>query len=294
MILDDREFAALLWLAIAVLFGFTWAKFRACLAELFRMGLQPKILLPISFMFSYVAVEVWLGFRVTLWCRDLLKSTLLWIAFSGLAMLFAFDQASKDPHFFRHSAAKTIGIAALLEFYMNIAPMSLGAELFFQPFMAALVIWPAFAGRRAKKTAGALIVLTGFALFGFTAHQLYSGWSGIDKHGLLLQFLLPVWLSIGLLPFIYGLSLIANYEMAFARIDRMAESGKTSWRTKLALMARLGVRARAVHGFSWPWPERIAAASSFSAAWRVTSEYLSARRFGKASGESFTDDSLQS
>ena len=100
-------------------------------------------------------------------------------------------------------------------------------------------------------TTDALISMIGFSLLFYTVRQLYQTWPQIDKHGQLLQLALPVWLTIGYLPFIYLFSLIAGYEQAFMGINWVTADRKARWRGKIALMTKFHFRARETHGFPW-------------------------------------------
>lgn len=293
MALDNREMAALLWLAILLMFCLAQPKVRAHVPDLLRTAMHPKVLLPVLLMLGYLALEVWLGYRLSLWRSDLLKPTILWVAFSAFSMFFAFDEASKKPHFIRHSLTKAIGIAAFLEFFINIAPMNLAAEFLLQPFMAGLMMLSAAAvwkeeQRAVKKRMDTVVALTGFAILAYATREVYFGWGRLDKEALLLQLALPVWLSIGLLPYICAVSLTANYGMAFVRMKSMAGSRKVSWRIKLALIARLHFRTRAVSEFAYPWTEQMATAPTFSTGWRIVSDFLKARGSGKAAADEGT------
>jgi hypothetical protein len=280
---DNRECAALLWLVIALLWILSRKNLRASVGSLLRAASHPKILLPIVAMFGYVALEVWLGFKLSLWRSDLMKPTLLWLAFTGLAMLFRFDRVPQERHFFRRSVMTALGITAFLEFLVNVAPMNVIAEIVLQPVVAVLAMIPVFAAdkercRSARKAAGILLAFIGFSLLGYTIHQIYSTWEGIDKQTLLRQLALPVWLTVGLLPFIYTLSLLANYELAFMRIDFAAKDRKARWRAKLALLTKLHFRMRDTRAFGGPWSGMIVSASSFSAARQVVADFLKAQR----------------
>jgi hypothetical protein len=123
-----------------------------------------------------------------------------------------------------------------------------------------------------------LLALIGLALLAFVAHQLYANWGNLDKHVTLLQFALPIWLTIGLLPYIYLLSLYANYELAFMRIGFAAEDRKARRRAKLALVTKLHLRSRDSHDFAAPWFQRIASAPNLRAARRVVGEFQKSKR----------------
>ena len=118
----------------------------------------------------------------------------------------------------------------------------------------------------------------GFSLFAFTAQQLHSNWGKIDKHTLLLQLALPIWLTIGLLPFIYIFTLYANYESAFRWINRETSDWRVRWRAKLALVTKLHLRARDTHAFTWNWSKQTVSAENFAAARQVVAQFLNSRR----------------
>lgn len=278
LIPDNRETTALIWLAILFLWIASQKKLRASFGDLFRVALHPKILLPIIAMCGYVALEVRLANKLSLWRSDLLKPTLIWLAVSALAMLIRFDKSVKETHFYRHAIVEAIGIGAFLSFFMNVVVMSLPVELAVQPILAFITMISIVASleerhRNVKKFTDSLLALIGFLLAGYTARQLYFTWPQIDKHGKVLELMLPVWLTIGYLPFIYAFSLFANYETAFKGIDWATKDRKVRWRGKIALLTKFHFRVRELAGFPWLIAKQIADAPSFSAARAVVADF---------------------
>ncbi len=166
---------------------------------------------------------------------------------------------------------------------MNLYVMSLIAELLLQPMLAVLVWCPIVVGdndrdRGAKKLADGLLALIGFSLLAFTAQQIYSDWREINKPTLLLQFALPIWLTVGFLPFIYLLNLYANYQSAFKWINQATNDRRARRRAKLALVTKLHFRTRDTHAFAWNWSKQIASASNFAAARQVVAQFQQSRR----------------
>lgn len=284
--LNNREWATLIWLGILLGIFIVWAlssrDVRSSFGDILRTVLSPIILVPLGAMLGFVALEVWLGHEVRLWRGDLTKDTVTWIIFSGSVLLFKFDEAAKHPHFFRRRVAAVLRVTGFLEFFVNLYVLNLLAELLLQPFVAVLAMTSAVAGRdeqsRSKKLADGLLALTGFSLLIFTVRELYLSWGRIDKHAFVLQLLLPIWLTVGLLPFVYLVSLYANYESAFRHINHATHDRKARWRAKLALLIKLHFRSRASHDFAGPWYQRIASAPNFGAARRVVAEFQQSRR----------------
>ncbi len=52
------------------------------------------MLVPVGGMLGYVALEVWLGSKLSFWREDLAKATFTWLVFSGLVLFFRFNEAS--------------------------------------------------------------------------------------------------------------------------------------------------------------------------------------------------------
>jgi hypothetical protein len=78
--------------------------------------------------------------------------------------------------------------------------------------------------------------------------------------------LLPVWLTIGVMPLIYVVGLWSAYEQAFVRIG-FATDDPASWRrAKRALMGAAKWRAADVGGFAGHWIHDLADAESSEAA----------------------------
>jgi hypothetical protein len=69
---------------------------------------------------------------------------------------------------------------------------------------------------------------------------------------------LPIWLTGGLLPFIYVAGLVIAFESAFLLIDFCpCEDTAAKRRAKLALLLGVNVRARSLGEFRAPWPTRL-------------------------------------
>jgi hypothetical protein len=280
---NNREWAILIWLGIFLAWALSRKDVRSNFGDLLRTTLSPTILVPLGGMLGYVALEVWLGHKASLWRSDLAKDSIVWLIVSASALFFKYNQASTQPHFFRRRVAAAFGIIVFLEFFTNLFVLNLIAELFLQPFLALLAMLTVVAdkderSRSVKKLADWLLAVIGLALLAFASRQMYANWGDIDKHATALQLVLPIWLTIGLLPFIYLLSLFSNYDSAFRHINHATRNGKARRRAKLALVTKLHFRSRDSHDFAGPWYERIASASSFGAARQVVAEFQKSRR----------------
>jgi hypothetical protein len=278
MILDNRELALLIWLGIALAWALSLKTIRLAFREVLRALFKLVIFLPLLFIFAYIGLEVWFGFRLGLWNAGLTKITVIWAVASAAVLFFDAASAAGDPHFFRRTAMKTVRVAVFVAFFLNLFVMSLWAELVLQPAVATLAIFAAVSGyreehRRLKGVFESLLGLLGIALIAFAAWQIYANWDQLDHFQTVRELLLPIWLTIGLLPFLYVLSLYVAYDSAWRAIKWAAQDTRARWRARVVLVASFHFRRRELHSFSPNWCQRLAQAPSYTAARGVIREF---------------------
>jgi hypothetical protein len=283
-VLNNREWAILIWGVGIFVVLMARSEVRSSVGQLLRTLLSPPLLIPLLLMIAYVVGEIWLGHRALLWQSDLTKDTIVWFIVSALAFFFGYDQASKQPHFFRRRLAAAISIPIFIEFFANLYVLNLIAELALQPILLLLGLLIAVAEsderfRVLRTPLNTLLAVIGLSLLAYSVRQLFISWNEVDKPITALQFALPIWLTIGILPYIYLLNLYSNYQKAFHAIDGHSDSRRARLRAKVALVATLHFRARDSNAFGgWPWLEQIVSAPTFRAARRVVVNFRESRR----------------
>ena len=100
MTLNHRETASLLLIAGAVcgaliLLLRTENSRRQLLAAV-RSTLNPTLLFVFGAALSYVAIEVWLAARLSLWDERLAKGTLIWLP-TAIGMVFGLSKVASEP-----------------------------------------------------------------------------------------------------------------------------------------------------------------------------------------------------
>ena len=285
-ILNNREWAALFWL-IAL---FTWAlskqNARSSFSSFIRSLFSFPILATLLAMVGYVALEVRIGYKLSIWNCGLLKETIIWVIVSGLAMFLRYDKAAEGFQFFRKQAVAAVGGMVFVEFFMNLMVFHFFGELLLQPFLTILILISFIAGqnivhRPVKKLIDGLLAIIGISLLLVIIQKLFSTWDKIDKQMALLQLALPIWLTIGILPAVYMFCLYVNYDSAFKGINHATSDWKARMRAKSALVTKLHFRTIDTSAFSWNWSRRIASASNFAAACSGVDEFRESRRVAK-------------
>jgi hypothetical protein len=111
-----------------------------------------------------------------------------------------------------------------------------------------------------------------------TARQVYGGWAVLDKGQLALDFLLPIWLMLGILPFIFVFSLILGYDQALRGVNWATQDSRSRWRARLALVTVMHFRIGDLHAFPWNLATRLVAAQDLASARQVLKRFLTSRR----------------
>ena len=286
LMLDNRELAALIWLGAGTLWALSQKKVRDSFAGVVKAFVRPQIIIPLVAMLAWVGLELWVGARLALWSLELAKGTVLWALGSAGVLLFNCTQMDSTVHFFRQTIGATVGVALFVEFFVNLYAMSLPVELLVQIVAVVLVLMVAVGDQKpefksVKKLCELLLMGLGLALFIHSVRQIYANWHQVDARQLLLELALPIWLTGGLIPFLYAFSVVLVYDRAFRLIDWKARDCGSRWRSRLVLLSTLHFRIGAVRTFSMYWCRKLSEAESISAARRVVTEFLDDQKRAK-------------
>lgn len=280
IVLNNREWATVIWVVAAFAFAFLNKKLRTSLIDVIKSIANPNLSIPLLFMWAYIVLEVLLGKKLKLWDWFLLKDTLIWVLTAAAVIFFRTTELSKTPKAIRKRILSAVGIAVFIEVLTFLYAFNIFVELALLPFLVLLGAISAVAAQKGehktvKQMADVLILAIGVTIIIFTISMLVSDWNTINKTQLLQQFALPVWLAIGLLPFSYILALFATYQITFMRIGVFTKSKRKRLHCKMALVVGLNVQARKVEYFVGEWLIKITKARTFKGALKVVNKYKS-------------------
>jgi hypothetical protein len=250
--LNNREVALLVWIAIAIAWMISQSDMRGSLWALIKAFFKPMILITVIGYFAWTAGLVYLATRDGLWSWELIGDAVIWIG-ASFALLFH----SEDGHFLRRKAAVALRATILVEVFVNLVVFPLILELALVPFLTFLALLSAFSGLKPEwepvgKLVDTLLTWIGIGLLAYVGMKLAEDPGQIDRTTA-LRFLLPVWLSLGILPYIYLVALYAGYDGAFRRINFNSEDRSTRLRAKWILIKRCRLRAARLGEFRGPW-----------------------------------------
>ena len=277
--LNNREIAALILLGAMLLIALIHERVRESLGKLLLMSLRPQIWIPVVLMWAWVVFEVWVGAMFTLWNFELLKGTVLWTICSGGVLIFNYTNFHSAIPFFWKTVKATFAVVVFVEFIVNLYAMNLIAELTLQLAGCFSVILVTLGGlkpeyARVKKFFQIVLGLIGLIFLTYSVWQISTNWHEQNLEHLMIQFLLPIWLTVGLIPFLYGFSIVVVYDLVFRFIDREPGDWRAYWRHRIALFSTLWFRTRLVKNFTVYWTNKLSETSTYSAATGVIQEFL--------------------
>lgn len=170
-----------------------------------------------------VGVLCWLLSTVGLWRRDQLVASVLWTVLSGLALAGRTVATGDDHGYFKRLLLDCLKVTVVLEFLLVGYSFSLPGELVLVPVMTFLALSIEFSRR--KEGLASVRKASEWMVAAVVAFVLWKALSGIwdtpeafltNKTG--RNFLLPMLLTAGSVPYLYVLHCYSNLESARIRM----------------------------------------------------------------------------
>jgi hypothetical protein len=289
MVITDREISIGVWILVALAWMLTQPSIRKSLLAVVTAVAGPKLLIPLLLFTAYVAVLVLALSLVGIWNSALLKDTLVWFVVAGLVLFGKFMRTTEE-RFFRRAVLATIAVPELIQFVVGTVSFPLPVEFVLQPFIVLLVLLSAVAAlqeqhRQVKTIVDWAIGCLGVVILGGTAIQIVLSWDQLASQNLVLDFYLPIVLTIGCMPFIYALGIYARYELAFIWVDFATDDARARRRAKAALVMEFGPSIRDVREFAQKWGYSVARSASLAQAREFIREQRSTERAEPPEGD---------
>lgn len=252
---DNRQLATIILLGAFLAWALTKCSVRESTFSVLRAFATPKVLVPFLLYALWLVGLHWLSWQVGLWNIKLLGESIFWAGVSGFALLMlAVTDAGKGDNFFRKRAIDTLKFGAFFEFFLNIKSLSLIGELLLQSIIALLAFARVLAAHDEKyaisrKLLDAMLSFVTLGLVIYTVTFLVQDWSQVDKGQEFRKLLMPIWLTLGAMPFTFGFALIAAYGLIFARMKATTGLKRASLKSRLGVLLALRTRLLDLHSF---------------------------------------------
>jgi len=249
--LTNREWGSLIVICVGIVLLLVWPPTRSATIKgvpgILR-SIHWKVAVTFMVMFAWIAGCLALGWLVGLWNWNLLVDAIIITITFAIPMLFRIPQAETGGAIVRRLVRDTIGFATLLEFYLNVEPFPLWAEVIVQAVATFVGMMSVVTARdkdhpgTARFLSGTLIVI-GLGSITWTTVTLVREWGTLDWFELLRSFLLTLWLPALLLPLYYVEAFLMKSEMLLVRASLLTPD-RTPPRRRVRLAIILGMRLR--------------------------------------------------
>jgi hypothetical protein len=279
-ILNNRELATIIWIVLIFVALLFIRPVRADLAKVGRTLIGPPLLETFVLLLSYVVLLAWTGHALGIWTTDLISETVWWFVGTALVLLFNVTTAGGERGFFRRTLVQVFGVTLLIDFFMNdLFVLSLPVELFLVAAITLLGL-VTLAARMDPTTlqvaslTGCLMTVIGLGLVTYVIVNVVTNWNEVATKEHLLELLLPVWLTLGFLPFLYLIGIMVGYQSAFNRIEWSLRDRKPLvWKVQVAMVSVLRGKPRYAANLFGRWIEDAAAAGSLRGMRAVFKDY---------------------
>jgi hypothetical protein len=277
--LTNREIASLILLGALLVFCFVKTDIRKSLFGTIKVFFSHQLVMINLIYLTNAAALVLLAWRLGAWDLRLLKDTVIVLLVVGYPMVFRANSVSDGKVLLHRTVRETLGISALVIFYVNLSSLPIVWEVVIQlvgVFAAMLAVVAKSQGPKSRPIAvfmNGVLIAIGLLLFVTTTINFVADWKTED-FGLILKTLcMTIWLPIALLPLIYVGAFLMQVQVIFVMLPFNNGHKKVRLDVKLALFFGLRGSVRLGAAFIGAWRTRIGNASNYQEAQGVMKDF---------------------
>lgn len=248
-LLNNREVAAAIWLAVLLVLGTCWKVTRNGATDVLKAFLKPQLFIPMLISFMPAVLVVVVLAHLGWWDLSVLKETIYWLIGTGLVMFGGVPKIQSMGTLLKKIAKDTLALVIILEFFVGFYVFSLWIELLLLPFTTFIILLATVAKYQkiegvelTRKLLNGLTVSIGLIVLFSATIEFAHNPKPLFTYENLKLFLLPIILSFAYIPSVYLIALYSKYELAFNRISYlMSKDIKNKWTLKLACIKRCGL-----------------------------------------------------
>ncbi len=223
--LNNREISVIILFIVLLFFVVLKNKnsFFKSIWDLFKSFWNVKILSPILLLAVYSSIIVMVINELFDISGISLKNLIVWFIFTAVVLMFGLTNISKNKNFFKNIVLRNLIVLAFVEYVFNLYSFSLIVELFLQFGIALFSVLALVAGmeekhKKVRKFFNVLLSLLVFIVFAKSVQGIVNDLGGQLMRDFLLNFILPVALTISIIPFLYLMAVLMQYELIFIRL----------------------------------------------------------------------------
>lgn len=220
---NTRETAVAVSLIILATFVVVAKSTRPSAIRVLRAFVKPVLLVPLALAALYAAAEILLLHLAGLWSVANLKTTILWLVTFAFVTMFELATAKNRGAGLAKITRDVVSVTAVLVFITELHTFPLIVELIALPVVTVIALTGEVAKHRPEHAQVARLLactttVIGFAYLGFSLFKTVEQWQKVATWTAVSEFVVPVLLSLGFLPFLYGWRTYVAYNSMFTTI----------------------------------------------------------------------------
>ncbi|XQA66837.1 hypothetical protein ACM9XC_05705 [Xanthomonas sacchari] len=246
MSLDNREWALVIWFAIALVWVLRYANSRRALKALLGILFRRSIVFILAILFAYVAFLVVALWHLGLWEIGNLKTTLIWTFGSACVAVFNVNKVEGEANFFRRALGEVMGVAVVVDFLAAVDTFALWVEMLIFGstfFLASMNVVSAKDPSLRVVHRGTAVLLTalGLLMLGKSIFHITTDFNDFASVKTVREFFLPIILGLLLLPFLFMLNAYMVAESVLGVFKRQSKDPKLALHAGVKLLRHMGL-----------------------------------------------------
>ncbi|MBF4280188.1 hypothetical protein EAY27_24200, partial [Vibrio anguillarum] len=179
-----------------------------------------SILITTGTLLLYISIVVYLLYSIDVWNAGQLKNTIVWFVFIGFVQLMNTTKITDPKEYLKASLNSQFKLIVLIEFLVAFHSYGFITELFLVTVATLFACCSAFAKgkpeyKQVQKISDYILVVMGTLIFIDSILNIYNEPGKFFSVNTFRDFLVPMLLSVSLLPYVYVFYYFLAYERAF-------------------------------------------------------------------------------
>ena len=217
---NSREIANLIWGLIILLILLCSGTIRKSIIGIVKSLFNKHFAYGYIIAIHYILVCIWILYKIKVWDLSLIKDTIMWGLFVALPLMFKAVKTDIFKKFTKEIIKPLIAFSVIFEYIYGLYTFDWRIELLLIPL--GIVIGGMLAyneNKREHRNTYNLLkwisTFLGLISFAFITAHFYNHYIDYINRLILMQFLVPLFLSLMFLPLLYSISMYTQYENSF-------------------------------------------------------------------------------
>ena len=227
---NTREQAYMFWGLPLFIWLLSAKKSRASFGILLKALFCRQFVVTYILALTYMGVVVLLLNYIGIWSTALVKDTVMWVIFVAQPLMYQAGRIDSFGRFFKEIIKPLVAFSIVFEYIFGLYTFELWIEVLTVPVAVLIAGMLVVSERRTEyaqvnKLLKGLLSILGLIAISCVLIHLIRHYKEYGNVLVLMQFLMPLSMSLSFLPFLYGISMYVHYEQLLISLERHFRHG---------------------------------------------------------------------